>query len=71
MPFKMTEMVGCEFPLFAFSHCRDVVAAASRAGGFWGLGAGSFTPAEFEHELPEPESAVYGKRGDLGGRRVI
>ena len=30
MAFEMTNLVGAEFPLFAFSHCRDVVAAASR-----------------------------------------
>ncbi|MEM1051870.1 MAG: nitronate monooxygenase [Pseudomonadota bacterium] len=51
MPFKMTEMVGCEFPLFAFSHCRDVVVAASRAGGFGVLGAVKYTPEQLEHEL--------------------
>ena len=28
-----------EFPLFAFSHCRDVVAAVSKAGGYGVLGA--------------------------------
>ena len=51
MPFMMTELVGCEFPLFAFSHCRDVVAAASRAGGFGVLGAVAHTPEQLEHEL--------------------
>jgi len=33
------DQFGIEFPLFAFSHCRDVVAAVSRAGGFGVLGA--------------------------------
>jgi NAD(P)H-dependent flavin oxidoreductase YrpB (nitropropane dioxygenase family) len=42
---------GIEFPIFAFSHCRDVVAAVSRAGGFGVLGALAFTPAELEIEL--------------------
>jgi len=27
-------LTGVQFPLFAFSHCRDVVVAVSRAGGF-------------------------------------
>jgi len=27
-------MLGIGFPLVAFSHCRDVIAAVSRAGGF-------------------------------------
>jgi NAD(P)H-dependent flavin oxidoreductase YrpB (nitropropane dioxygenase family) len=42
---------GIEFPIFAFSHCRDVVAAVSRAGGFGVLGALAFTPEELEIEL--------------------
>ena len=28
----LCRMVGCDFPLFAFSHCRDVVVAVSRFG---------------------------------------
>ena len=32
-------MLGVEFPICAFSHCRDVVAAVSNAGGFGILGA--------------------------------
>ena len=61
MPFRMTEIVGCEFPLFAFSHCRDVVAAASRAGGFGVLGAVSYTPEQLEHELAWIDDHVDGK----------
>ena len=30
-----------KFPLFGFSHCRDVVAEVSKAGGFGVLGAAS------------------------------
>jgi hypothetical protein len=30
----MTQMVGCEYPTFALSHCRDVAAAVTNAGGF-------------------------------------
>lgn len=61
MPFRMTEMVGCEFPLFAFSHCRDVVAAVSRAGGFGVMGAVRFTPEELEHELRWIDDHIDGK----------
>ena len=32
------EQFGIDFPLFAFSHCRDVVAAVTNAGGFGVLG---------------------------------
>ena len=34
MAARLKDLTGAEFPLFAFSHCRDVVAAVSRAGGF-------------------------------------
>lgn len=39
-----------EFPIFAFTHCRDVVAAVSNAGGFGVLGAVGFTPEQLEIE---------------------
>jgi NAD(P)H-dependent flavin oxidoreductase YrpB (nitropropane dioxygenase family) len=48
---KICEMLNVEFPLLAFSHCRDVVAAVSRAGGFGVLGATAFTPEQLELEL--------------------
>lgn len=61
-PFART--VGCEYPIVAFSHCRDVVAAVSRAGGLGVLGASRFTPNELEAELDwldrEVGSAGYG-----------
>ena len=34
MQNRLCDRFGIEFPLFAFSHCRDVVVAVSRAGGF-------------------------------------
>jgi NAD(P)H-dependent flavin oxidoreductase YrpB (nitropropane dioxygenase family) len=43
--------LGIEFPIFAFTHCRDVVVAVSRAGGFGVLGAVGFTPEQLEIEL--------------------
>ncbi len=61
MPFTMTDLVGCEFPLFAFSHCRDVVAAVSRAGSFGVLGTKAFTPAQLETELSWIDDHVGGK----------
>jgi NAD(P)H-dependent flavin oxidoreductase YrpB (nitropropane dioxygenase family) len=48
---RVTELFGIEYPIFAFSHCRDVVAAVSRAGGMGVLGALYFTPDELETEL--------------------
>lgn len=44
-------MLGIDFPLLAFSHCRDVVAAVSRAGGFGVLGATGHTLESLETEL--------------------
>jgi NAD(P)H-dependent flavin oxidoreductase YrpB (nitropropane dioxygenase family) len=57
---RMCELTGAEFPLFAFSHCRDVVAAVSRAGGFGVLGATRFTPEQLEEELAWIDAHVDG-----------
>src|SRR4051812_19003385 len=40
-----------EYPIFAFTHCRDVVVAVSKAGGFGVLGAVGFSPEQLEIEL--------------------
>ncbi|MCB1683625.1 MAG: nitronate monooxygenase, partial [Pseudomonadales bacterium] len=52
---------GCEFPLFAFSHCRDVVAEVSKAGGFGVLGAVGHTPESLEIDLKWIDEQVGGK----------
>jgi NAD(P)H-dependent flavin oxidoreductase YrpB (nitropropane dioxygenase family) len=54
-------MFGIEFPIFAFSHCRDVVAAVSRSGGMGVLGALAFTPEQLEIELSWIDEHVGGK----------
>jgi NAD(P)H-dependent flavin oxidoreductase YrpB (nitropropane dioxygenase family) len=54
-------MLGIEFPLFAFSHCRDVVAAVSRAGGFGVFGAVAHTPDDIHEELDWIDAHVDGK----------
>jgi NAD(P)H-dependent flavin oxidoreductase YrpB (nitropropane dioxygenase family) len=59
--FEMTKLVGAEFPLFAFSHCRDVVAAVSRAGGFGVLGGARFSAQSLEQELKWIDDHVDGK----------
>ncbi|CAN5841942.1 nitronate monooxygenase family protein [soil metagenome] len=51
MQTNLAEQLGIEFPIFAFTHCRDVVVAVSRAGGFGVLGAVGFTPEQLETEL--------------------
>src|SRR5262245_7254397 len=50
MRTELCDRLGIEFPIFAFSHCRDVVAAVSRAGGLGVLGAVGFTPEQLEIE---------------------
>jgi NAD(P)H-dependent flavin oxidoreductase YrpB (nitropropane dioxygenase family) len=57
----MRDLVGVDFPLFAFSHCRDVVAAVSRAGGFGVLGGSTFTPESLEVELRWIDEHVDGR----------
>ena len=51
MKTPMTEMFGIDVPIFAFSHCRDVVAAVSKAGGLGVLGAVGHSPAGLETDL--------------------
>jgi NAD(P)H-dependent flavin oxidoreductase YrpB (nitropropane dioxygenase family) len=58
---RVTELFGIEYPIFAFSHCRDVVAAVSRAGGMGVLGALYFTPEELELELKWIDEHVGGR----------
>jgi NAD(P)H-dependent flavin oxidoreductase YrpB (nitropropane dioxygenase family) len=61
MHTRVCDMFGIEFPIFAFSHCRDVVAAVSRSGGFGVLGALAFSPEQLEVELQWIDDHVDGK----------
>lgn len=61
MKSPICDMLGVEFPLLAFSHCRDVVAAVSRAGGFGVLGATAHSPETLEQELTWIDDHVDGK----------
>ena len=58
---ELCRITGAEFPLFAFSHCRDVVVAVSRAGGFGVLGGSGFTPESLKVELEWIDAHVDGK----------
>jgi len=51
MHTSLCDELGIEFPIFAFTHCRDVVVAVSKAGGYGVLGAVGYTPEELEIEL--------------------
>ena len=61
MKSPICDMLGCEFPLVAFSHCRDVVAAVSNAGGFGVLGAVGHSPETLDVELSWIDDHVNGK----------
>ena len=61
MKSPICDMLGIEFPLLAFSHCRDVVAAVSRAGGFGVFGATAHSPDTLEQELKWIDAHCDGK----------
>jgi NAD(P)H-dependent flavin oxidoreductase YrpB (nitropropane dioxygenase family) len=61
MRTPICDQLGIEFPILAFSHCRDVVAAVSRAGGLGVLGAVAHTPERLEQELDWIEEHNGGK----------
>jgi NAD(P)H-dependent flavin oxidoreductase YrpB (nitropropane dioxygenase family) len=61
MRTRVTELLEIDFPLLAFSHCRDVVAAVTNAGGFGVLGAMRYNAEELEVELRWIDEQVRGK----------
>ncbi|BBY49625.1 monooxygenase [Mycolicibacterium arabiense] len=61
MKLDICQQFGIDFPLFAFSHCRDVVAAVTNAGGFGVLGATAYTPEQLDRELSWIDDHVHGK----------
>lgn len=61
MKSELCDKLGIEFPLFAFTHCRDVVAAVTNAGGIGVLGAVGHTPDSLEIELAWIDDHVNGK----------
>jgi len=61
MQTDIARRLGIEFPIFAFTHCRDVVAAVSKAGGLGVLGAVGFSPEQLEIALNWIDEHVDGK----------
>lgn len=61
MKTSATAMLGIELPIFAFSHCRDVVVEVSKAGGMGVLGAAGFDPQHLEEELKWIDEHIGGK----------
>ena len=58
MKNTVTETFNIDVPIFAFSHCRDVVAAVSKAGGFGVLGAVGHSPDALEIDLKWIEDEI-------------
>jgi NAD(P)H-dependent flavin oxidoreductase YrpB (nitropropane dioxygenase family) len=61
MKTELCDLFGIEVPIFAFSHCRDVVAAVTNAGGLGVLGALAYTPEQLELELRWIDDHVDGR----------
>jgi len=61
MNSRICEMLDIEFPLVAFTHCRDVVVAVSKAGGCGVLGAVGMSPNILEQELKWIDEHIDGK----------
>ena len=61
MKSPVCDKLGIEFPLIAFTHCRDVVVEVSRAGGMGVLGAAGYGPEQLEIELNWIDEHIDGK----------
>src|SRR5207237_5361085 len=58
---RMCEMFGIEIPVFAFSHCRDVVVEVSKAGGLGCLGVGRMSAGRLREELQWIDDHIDGR----------
>lgn len=58
MQTAITEMFGIDVPIVAFTHCRDVVAAVSKAGGLGVLGAVGHSDRQLEIDLDWIEDEI-------------
>ncbi len=61
MRTSICDRLDIDLPVFAFSHCRDVVVEVTKAGGFGVLGAVTFSPEQLERELAWIDSHVGGR----------
>lgn len=61
MKTRLTSMFGIELPIFAFSHCRDVVVAVSRAGGMGVLGVSGHSARQVEQDLAWIDAHIEGR----------
>ena len=61
MKTAVTDLFGIDVPILAFTHCRDVVAAVTKAGGLGVLGAVAHSPEQLEIDLAWIEQEVGGR----------
>ena len=61
MQTAITDMFGIDVPILAFTHCRDVVVAVSKAGGMGVLGAVGHSDAQLEIDLDWIEAELDGR----------
>ncbi|MBP8210853.1 MAG: nitronate monooxygenase, partial [Ilumatobacteraceae bacterium] len=61
MKTAVTDMFGIDVPILAFTHCRDVVAAVTKAGGLGVLGAVAHSQEQLEIDLAWIEAEVGGR----------
>ena len=61
MKSPICDLLDIEFPLVAFTHCRDVVVEVSKAGGMGVLGAAGYSPEQLEIELNWIDERIEGK----------
>ena len=61
MENRLCEMFGIEAPIFAFSHCRDVVVEVSKAGGLGVLGLARMSPQRVDAELQWIDDHIGGR----------
>ncbi len=58
---SLCEMLGIEFPIIAFTHCKDVAVAVINSGGFAVLGEAMHTPDEISADIKWIRDRVEGK----------
>jgi len=61
MNSRLCEMFGIEVPIFAFSHCRDVVVEVSKAGGLGVLGMARMSAERVHAELQWIDERIDGR----------
>ena len=60
MRTRVSDMLGVEYPIIAFSHCRDVIVSVVNAGGFGVLGATGHTPEDLDVDLSWIDEHTHG-----------